>query len=764
MSNIALDVLKERYFQPGEETWRDVCVRVATFMGVNSSVLEAMVNHEFIPNSPCLMNAGTANPMLSACFAVGLEDSMEGIFDSVKACALIHKVGGGTGIDFSVLRPEGAIVKSTGGTSSGPISFMKVFNQATDVVKQAGKRRGANLGALDIDHPDIEKFIDCKKTEGTLSNFNISVKITDEFMERVNAGNEEAVNLFDKIAENNWNNGEPGILFVDARERDNKTPKLGKLDKQNPCAETTLLPWESCTLGSINLVTCMDGKKFDWGKFERLTKLGIYFLDAVLDKNAYPLPAIKEATLKTRRLGLGVMGLADMFIIMGIRYGTPESIEIVESIFEFMREKADKASRNLAARKGPYSASEGDDRRNASVLSIAPTGTISLFANTSSGIEPNFGYVYKRYTWVSGVKTPYMQLHPLFEQALIKLNDKVEAGYIKGWMYDHGTIQNCPSAPSWLKDLFVTAKDVSYIGHLNIQAACQKYVDQAISKTINCPYDITVEDVADIIFEAWMQKCKGVTIYRDGSRSDVVLESNTVKKEHKPEEMLTEVKVANKVKSVLLTAESLFKKIEEHHYENKTLNPVKQKLLEYNGSGRILPKTPDYLAAGMWPRRSGCGKMIISVGEAFGKPHSITVQNEGGGCHAMTNAVAKLIALCLRWGVPQWDIVKVLRSVDCRVAMTNPKSQGKSCADIIGQVLIESYPSDDAPSKVDIPKVDTNVPPSGSRIIPQEPTGRWVTPDKYTPIGQVPCPKCGEGLVFESGCRTCMVCGWSKCS
>jgi len=744
MNEIALDVLKERYFQLGEKDWKHLCLRVANYMDDNDGTLkyyDAMVNFDFIPNSPCLMNAGTVNPMLSACFAVGLEDSMEGIFDAVKACALIHKVGGGTGMDFSILRPEGAAVNSTGGTSSGPISFMKVFNQATDVVKQAGKRRGANLGALDVDHQDIKRFIECKKTEGTLSNFNISVKITDAFMKRVMTGDKDACEIFDMIVEGNWRNGEPGILFVDTREKDNTTPKLGKLDKQNPCAETTLLSWESCTLGSINLLGCVYNGKFDWGKFERLVKLGITFLDKVIDKNKYPLPQIEEATKKTRRLGLGVMGLADLFIAMGIRYGSKESIEFTDSLFAFMRSVADRQSAALASRYGKYPACEDDSRRNASVLSIAPTGTISLFAGTSSGIEPNFGYVYKRYTWVSGEKVPYQQLHHLFLDELDNIADAHAKKVIKDHMKDFGTIQNCPAAPQRMKDLFVTAKDVNYKEHLAIQAVCQKYVDQAISKTINCPGDTTREEIADIIKKAWEMKCKGLTIYRDGSRDDVVIETSS--------------------KKTGVTVQDLEKSFADLENAIEEINPVKRKWKGTFG-GRILPKTPEYMPGGVFPRRSGCGKLIISIGEAFGGPHTITVTNEGGGCHAMTNAVAKLIALCLRWGVPQWDITKVLRSVECRTAINNPLSKGKSCADVIGRVLMENYPSDDAPSKkVEVAKLDSTEFFTSSKAIPLESNipGGFVTARAKTP-----CPKCGEELVFESGCRTCQSCGWTKCS
>lgn len=754
MNEIALDVLKERYFQSGETKWEDITTRVSWYIAggegqVAARYKEMMDNFEFIPNSPCLMNAGTVHPMLSACFAVGLEDSMEGIFDSVKACALIHKVGGGTGIDFSILRPEGAVVKSTGGTSSGPISFMKVFNQATDVVKQAGKRRGANLGALDVDHPDIKKFIECKKTEGSLANFNISIKITDDFMERAVAGDPEAREIYDMIVEGNWRNGEPGILFVDAREADNLTPVLGKLDKQNPCAETTLLPWESCTLGSINLMKCLDGNKFDWGKFQRLIVSGIRFLDTVIDKNEYPLPQIEEATKLTRRLGLGVMGLADLFIVMGVKYGSSESIEMCKQIFEFMREHADDESARLAARKGFYPGIDRsrDYRRNASVLSIAPTGTISLFADASSGIEPNFGYVYKRYTWVSGEKVPYRQVHTLFAQALLKLNDKKMAAGISDWMYDYGTIQNCPIAPDWMKNIFVTAKDIPYMEHLMIQAVCQESVDQAISKTINCQNSTTKEEISDIIINAWELGCKGVTIYREGSRDDVVLETNAT---------------ANK-KSVALKKDAFdLMKIADEHLMDQGINPVTYRLNNYPGTGRILPKTPDYLPGGTWPRRSGCGKMIISIGEAYGGPHTVNVSNEGGGCHAMTNAVAKLVALCLRWGVPRWDITKVLRSVDCRVAMMNPRSNGKSCADIIGRVLMENFPTDDAPAKTDVAKLDPTEFFTSSKTIPME--SNTHSEGYVSTMKQVKCPQCGEGLVFESGCRTCSACGWSKCS
>lgn len=713
MDSIAEHVLKERYYQPGESSWRDVAFRVANFVGSGKSeqgeFFDIINNCEFIPNSPCLMNAGTNMNQLSACFTIPVHDSIVSIFDAVKNAALIHKSGGGTGFNFSELRGNGSTVKGTGHVASGPVSFMKVFNAATETIKQGGKRRGANMGALDVDHPDIIEFIKCKEKEGELANFNISVNITDDFMKNKEVGKNKEI--WDLIVHGSWLNGEPGIIFLDNSERDNKCPHLGKLKYRNPCQEFVGLENESCNLGSINLMKCYDPitGKFNYDKFEYLIRSGVRFLNNVVDKNEFPVKDIEIATKKTRKIGLGVMGYADLLIIMGLRYGSTNANRFTAELFSFMRRIADDESTILASVNGTYPEARGDIRRNASVLSIAPTGSISLFAGSSSGIEPNFAYVVNRSTWSSGEKVTFKQVNPLFDEH-IKKHYSTNYNAIVDWMFEHGTIQNCPLVNDKTKDLFVTCKDVTPIEHVHVQALIQDYVDQSISKTINCPNSTTKEEIANIIEIAWECGCKGLTVYREGSRNDVVLETNASKKQ---DELVKVVEITN---------------------------PVKYKLV--TGNGRILPKTPKDSPAGMYKRTSGCGHMMIAIGEMDSKPHSVTIVNKGG-CDALTQALAELTALALRWQVPLWDVRKVLTGVKCSAALKNPKSDGKSCPDILGQILRDYYPHDDAPPKNDEVEKKVVVPTIQAKIV---------------------CPDCGGPLNFAEGCVSCPSCSYTKCS
>jgi len=701
---IAEHILKERYYQPGETSWNNIARRVANYIGEDEvsriEYFDVISKKEIIPNSPCLMNAGTKQGgSLSACFSVPVGDSIEEIFDAVKACALIHKQGGGTGLSLSRIRAKGSEVKGTGKISSGPVSFMNVFNSATETIKQGGKRRGANMGHLDVDHPDIKEFITCKSVEGNLSNFNISVNITDNFMNNIHDPNNKEI--FDMIVRGNWANGEPGIIFSDSAERDNACPHLGKLTDTNPCSETRLFPWESCNLASINLISCIHDTEFTWEHFESLIRTGVRFLDSMIDKNVYPLSQIEEATKKTRKIGLGVMGFADLLLSLNMKYGDEESLVFADKLFAFMRKVADDESTKIAQVKGRYPGSMGDPRRNAVVLSIAPTGSISLFANVSSGIEPNFAYVYRRSTWANGEKKTYEMFHPVFEEAL---RDHAWKDSIKHDMLEFGTIQKNGKYSNM--DIFVTAKDILPINHVRMQAVIQKHVDQAISKTINCSSDTTEEDIRNLIVSAWKLGCKGLTVYREGSRNDVVLETNS--------------KAAP---------------VDDH-----PVNPVKKALV--NGSGRILPKTPRSMMSITEKRRSNCGKLYITIGEVEGRPHTVLIKNKGGGCSAMLQTVAELTAAMLRWGVPLWETLRILNGVTCDACKGKKDVDGKSCADIIGKVIRENFPDEEIPSKLDISEE--------VKVVVQQ--------------NSVPCPKCGKALVFAEGCRTCPECGWSKCS
>ena len=497
---------------------------------------------EFLPNSPTLMNAGTKLGQLSACFVLPIDDSIDSIFQAILFTSKIHKTGGGTGFAFSRIRPKEDVVQSTGGIASGPISFMTVFDAATEVIKQGGKRRGANMGVLRVDHPDIWDFVVCKEREGMLKNFNISVGITKEFMEAVFKDKElESVNprtgkatqkikaraLWNLILTMSWRNGEPGVIFLDKINQGNPTPGVGKIEATNPCGEQPLLPYESCNLGSINLSKFLKngrGKKkkvkIDWVKLERTIRLSVRFLDSVIDANKFPLPIIKEKTLANRKIGLGVMGFADMLLQMGIRYNTKEAVELGRKIMHFILHKGIQMSRELGKEKGSFANKDKsiyvheESLRNATITTIAPTGTISIIANCSSGIEPIFALVQKRNVKESMGKN-FIEVNPAIRISL-KLkglwNSKMEEALIKTQCID------CTVLPKDFKEAFITAGEIAPEWHVKMQAAFQENTDNAVSKTINLPHESTVTDIEKIYELAYKLGCKGITVYRDGSR------------------------------------------------------------------------------------------------------------------------------------------------------------------------------------------------------------------------------------------------------
>lgn len=501
---------------------------------------EVMSRLEFLPNSPTLMNAGTDIGQLSACFVLPVDDSIEEIFDALKFMALIHKSGGGTGFSFSRLRPKGDFVRSTKGVASGPVSFMRIFDTATDIIKQGGRRRGANMGILRVDHPDILEFISAKEKEGSLTNFNLSVGVTDAFMEAVEKdGDYELINprtgkpekklkaatVFNLIVASAWKTGDPGMVFLDEINRHNPTPTIGQIESTNPCGEVPLLPYESCNLGSINLSRMVKNSDVDWDKLRRVVRVAVHFLDNVIDANRYPLPQIEKITKENRKIGLGVMGFAELLIQLNIPYDSNEAIRVAEKVMSFISAEARKKSEELALERGSFpnfDVSVWKEKgykamRNATLTTIAPTGSISIIAGTSSGIEPLFAISFVR----NVIGTQLLEVNHLFEKVA-----KERGFYSLELMTEiakKGSIRDMGNIPEDVRRVFVTALDIDPEWHVRMQAAFQKHVDNAVSKTVNLPQEATIEDVSKIFWLAYKLKCKGVTVFRYGSRTEQVL-------------------------------------------------------------------------------------------------------------------------------------------------------------------------------------------------------------------------------------------------
>lgn len=696
---------------------------------------DMMTSREFMPNSPTLMNAGRPLGQLSACFVLPVEDSMADIFDTVKYAALVHQSGGGTGFSFSRLRPEGSIVRSTGGVASGPVSFMKVFNAATEAVKQGGTRRGANMGMLRVDHPDILKFIDCKENNDEINNFNISVAITDKFMEAVKAGTEyelinphngevsgtlDARTVFDKIVDAAWRNGEPGVVFIDEMNRYNPTPALGEIESTNPCGEQPLLPYEACNLGSINLGLCVseeDGiPTIDYDRLSRIVRTAVHFLDNVIDVNRYPLPKIDENTRKTRKIGLGVMGFADMLLKLGVPYNSVEAEKAAEEVMSLIQSEGRAASAELAAERGVFPAwkesvfgIENLPVRNATITTIAPTGTISIIADASGGCEPMFAYAFTKNV-MDGDK-------------LLVCNDFLveklkEAGvYSEALMHriaEEGTLAHILEIPAEIRRVFVCAHDISPEWHIRIQAAFQKYTDNAVSKTINFPNSATREDVKEAYMLAYKLGCKGTTVYRDGSRDSQVLTTGTAKEE-KPLEI----------------PPSLF--------------------------GNIMPRPRPGMTWGATEKmKIGCGSLFITVNrDENGICEVFTSTGKGGGCPSQSEATARLVSIALRSGISQKEILAQLKGIRCPSTVRQQGMKCTSCPDAIARTIEKM-------SKI----LGTETMGINPDLIEEEKPAPQPSSKGNKPIlgadDRLHCPECGKVLRHEGGCTVCD-CGFSHC-
>ncbi len=731
-SNAAV-VLGKRYYRkgPNNETLEDAQAmfwRVASAIAAEESKYDEspwktedlakvfytlMTNWKFLPNSPTLMNAGTGLGQLSACFVLPVGDSIEEIFDAVKQAAMIHKSGGGTGFAFSRLRPKDSRVGSTGGVASGPLSFLRIFNTATEQIKQGGTRRGANMGILRVDHPDIMEFIRAKEREGEFNNFNLSVALTEEFMKAVekeesypllNPHNKEecgrlnAREVFEILVQKAWESGDPGIIFIDRINRDNPTPDQGDIESTNPCGEQPLLPYEACNLGSINLARFyLPGKhsddSIDWDDLRQTIHLSVRFLDNVIDASRFPLEAITQNVRTNRKIGLGVMGWADLLYQMNIPYNSQEAVTLAERVMDFIQQESRSASKQLARERGAFPAYETSTFakkdmgpfRNATVTTIAPTGTLSIIAGCSSGIEPLFALCFSRNV-MDGERL--VEVNPYFEQALKdadcysrKLMDTVAS---------KGSIAAMDHLPAELRRVYVTAMDIEALWHLKMQAAFQTHTDNAVSKTVNLSHAATVDDIRRIYWMAYEQGCKGVTVYRDGCKSD----------------------------QVLCTGEGELKNGKD-------------------GGKRVVRERPDLVYGFTQKVRTGHGIMYVTINEIDGKPFEVfaTIGKSGRSTTAKAEAIGRLVSLALRSGIEVKNIVEQIKGIggEAPVFQQGKQGQVQSIPDGIAWVLENRY----LKSKKSV----------------HEENG----------LGAQRCPDCDEALVFQEGCLICPACAYPKC-
>jgi ribonucleoside-diphosphate reductase alpha chain len=768
LSENCLKVLEKRYLKRNEdgtviETAVDMFTRVARTIaegdkayGRSDADVERtatefyrlMTSLEFLPNSPTLMNAGRELGQLSACFVLPVGDSMEEIFDSVKNAALIHKSGGGTGFSFSRIRPKNDVVKSTKGVSSGPISFMTVFDAATETVKQGGTRRGANMGILSVDHPDILDFVTCKQQNDRLNNFNISVAMTDRFMDAVDTDGEydlvsprgqavvktlNASRVFETIVNMAWKNGDPGIVFLDRINQYNPTPHVGRMESTNPCGEQPLLPYESCNLGSVNLAKMLapNGTAVDYDKLRHSVRQAVHFLDNVIDVNRYPLEKISQQTRANRKIGLGVMGFADMLLELGIPYSSDQAVKLGETIMQFITNEGRKKSEDLAKERGAFPNFKGSihDKpgfapvRNATVTTIAPTGTLSIIAGCSSGIEPLFGLTFVRRV-MDGAEL--LEVNPVFER--VAKEDGFYSDELMKEIAEHGGCTGVPTVPEAVQRVFVTAHDITPEWHIRMQAAFQKHTDNAVSKTVNFPHSATQDDVKKVYLMAYKLGCKGVTIYRDGSRDEQVLSTGATEKARK----------AAAAGQHMIVASASPELAEEKKPRNR---PVLT-----HGVTQKLP--------------TGCGNLYITINEdEEGICEVFSTMGKSGGCAAsQSEAVSRMVSLALRSGISIESIVKQVKGIRCPSPAWGEGGSILSCPDAIARAL-ERYTKDAAGHQHH----------HKPRAVSAQPTVAYTSSDcsqggNKNHLGLCPeCPDCGGLLEFGEGCAFCRGCGFSKC-
>ncbi len=738
-------VLKKRYYKYNTaagraETAQELFWRVASAMALEESKYENstykpeelarefydfMTQWKFLPNSPTLMNAGTDLGQLSACFVLPVGDSIEEIFDAVKHAAMIHKSGGGTGFSFSRLRPAQSRVGSTGGVASGPLSFLRIFNTATEQIKQGGTRRGANMGILRIDHPDILAFIKAKEEEGEFNNFNLSVGLTEDFMNAVqndadyalicpHLGTEQsrlsAREVFELLVQKAWASGDPGIVFLDRINRDNPTPEQGAIESTNPCGEQPLLPYEACNLGSINLAKFVTGTSthknpdelLDWTELARVVHLGVRFLDNVIDASRFPLERITERVRMNRKIGLGVMGFADMLFQLGVAYDSDEGIALGEKVMAFVDEEGHKASAQLAQERGAFPAyaesvfakNGRGPFRNATVTTIAPTGTLSIIAGCSSGVEPLFALCFTR-NIMDGEKS--MEINPYFERALASMG--AHSPELMESVLERGSIKHMEFLPEQMRQVFTTAMDIAPEWHLKMQAAFQRHTDNAVSKTVNLPNNATEQDIYDIYWLAFTEGCKGVTVYRDGCKSIQVLNTGQGQK-----------------------------KQDAHTGAVEAASPA--------GDTGQVRRRPDVVQGFTHKVQTGLGGMYLTINEVNGQPFEVfaTIGKSGRSITAKAEAIGRLVSLALRSGVSVRDIVSQIKGIGGEHPVFRDKGLLLSIPDAIAWVLEKRYLE-----------------------------GTGAVDEHATSIHIPTCPDCGGELIFQEGCHMCQGCSFTKC-
>ncbi len=729
----------------------------------------------FMPNSPTLMNAGRELGQLSACFVLPVEDSLDQIFETIKNTALIHKSGGGTGFSFSKLRPKNDIVKTTMGVSSGPVSFIEVFNAATEAVKQGGTRRGANMAILRVDHPDILEFINSKFEGNKLNNFNISVGITNKFMEAVkedtdydlvhpNSGNVQktlkAREVFDLIVDHAWRNGEPGIVFVDNINKYNPTPELGPIESTNPCGEVPLLPYEACNLGSINLSQMIkydEGKPgIDWEKLEQTTRLATHFLDNVIEVNNYPLPQITDMVKGNRKIGLGVMGWADILMIINTPYDSEEGTNLALQVMEFIDYHSKAESIELSKQRSAFpnfknSVYDGknflydkfkgrtggkipeeawqelDNQireygiRNATTTCIAPTGTISMISGASCGVEPLFALVFTRHI-MDG--TTLLEVNPIFEKAI--KDSGVYSRELMEKVSEHGSAHGVDEISAEIQRVFVTSHDISPCWHVKMQAAFQLHTDNAVSKTVNFVEEASREDIAQTYILAYESELKGITVYRNNSRFNQAMQIKSSDKEGKEEKAEEQ-------------QECLFKESDD---DKKWVTPRERPNLTFGMTDKI---------------QTGCGPLYVTINtDEEGLCEVFARMGKSGGCAtSQAEATGRMISIALRAGVDINSIIDQLKGIRCPAPSFSKGGVILSCSDAIAKVLERN--TDKIPELVQIKN-------GKAPISPYEQANAEKNISKLD-MGLCPeCPDCGAMLEFKEGCAMCNSCGFSRCS